>query len=223
MLVFTFFLAIAIGTADVLLLLLALGGWRPLLAHRPALVMLALWAAAGLAGVAAHPRGEPRPLRRGHEPRWVIVALSVLPFATLFAAAWSVRHGLAVLPGGSVLAWLGVALAGGGGALRAASVVQLRRHFMPSVLVHEGHVLAVRGLYARLRHPAYLGALMSAAGAGLAFRSALALGLALFLLLPLRIRIRREERLLAEHFGAGYEDYRGRTGGLWPRLRVRPG
>lgn len=213
------FLAVAAGALDILLLAAALGGFRPLLAHRPALTMLVVWGVAGLYGATAHPRTAPRPLRRAAEPSWVVAGLAALPFATLFLSAWSERHAFAPIPGGAALAWCGVALASLGAGLRTAAVVQLGRHFTPCVLVEEQHVLNQSGVYRRQRHPGYLGALLGGVGAALVFRSGPGLALALAMLIPLRVRIRGEERLLAEHFGADYEEYRRRTSGLWPRWR----
>ncbi len=211
------FLAIAVGALDVLLLSFALGGLVQVVLHRRAVTLLGAWALAGLIGILAHPRGEVRLVRRSAEPAWVLLSLGALPFLILFLSAWSERRDLALLPGGAVLGWLGVALAGVGALLRAAAVAHLGRRFTARAVVQEGHALVQSGLYSWLRHPAYLGALLSGAGAALAFRSGVGLAAALTLLLPIRVRIRNEERLLAEHFGEAFADYRRRTGGLVPR------
>jgi protein-S-isoprenylcysteine O-methyltransferase Ste14 len=217
------FLLVAAGALDVLLLARAWGGWRPVLAHRPAVAMLVAWAIAGLAGAFAHPRSEPRPVRRGRESPWVVPALTVLPFVGLFVSAWSERHGLLLVPGGAGLAWFGVVAAAAGASLRALAVAQLGRHFSPHVLVQEDHALHHWGVYRRIRHPSYLGALLNVAGAALVFRSTLGLAVALVMWVPVQARVRVEERLLAEHFGTDYDDYRRRTGSLLPRLGRRPG
>lgn len=210
-------LAIAVGAVDILLLAAALGGFRALIAYPPALFLLVIWAAAGIYGAVALPREAPRPLRRAGEPRWVVLVLALLPFATLFLSAWSQRRGLAPLP--AAIAWVGVTLVALGTFLRAAAVTHLGNAFTPSILVQEEQELRETGPYAHMRHPGYAGALLNGLGTALTFQSGLGLALALLMLAPLRVRIRTEEQLMTEHFGRAYEDYRRRTGGLWPTPR----
>jgi protein-S-isoprenylcysteine O-methyltransferase Ste14 len=80
------------------------------------------------------------------------------------------------------------------------------------------HALETRGLYARLRHPGYLGALLASLGGALAFGSAPALPLVAVMSLLLWQRAKREESMLERHFGAEYVRYRSRTGRFLPRL-----
>ena len=68
-----------------------------------------------------------------------------------------------------------------------------------------------------IRHPSYLGLLISSLGWGLAFRSGIGVLLAALLVPPLLARIKAEERLLQSQFGAEYDAYRART------LRLIPG
>src|SRR5439155_6944026 len=93
--------------------------------------------------------------------------------------------------------------------------------FSPLIAVQREHPLETAGLYARIRHPGYLGAWLAALGAALAFGSALALPLLGLMLLSLESRMRREELLMERHFGDRYRRYRERTGRLLPRLGRR--
>jgi protein-S-isoprenylcysteine O-methyltransferase Ste14 len=68
-----------------------------------------------------------------------------------------------------------------------------------------------------IRHPSYLGLLISSLGWGLAFRSWIGVLLAALLVPPLLARIKAEERLLSQ-FGAEYEAYRARTSRLIPGI-----
>jgi len=72
------------------------------------------------------------------------------------------------------------------------------------------------GIYRDIRHPSYLGLLISTLGWGLAFNSWVGVLLAAFLLPPLIARIHAEERLLASQFGDEYAAYRSRTWRLIP-------
>ena len=69
-----------------------------------------------------------------------------------------------------------------------------------------------------IRHPSYLGLLISSLGWGLAFRSGIGVLLAALLVPPLLARIKAEERLLRSQFGAEYDAYRARTSRLVPGL-----
>jgi protein-S-isoprenylcysteine O-methyltransferase Ste14 len=216
------FASLALGALDIALLCFALGGLRALLSHHAAVGLLGVWALVGLVGLGIKPQLPRQPEHSYREPAWVFPALFLLPFATLFVSAWCERHGVAVLPGGAPLAWTGVAVAGVGAGLRVAAASQLGRLFSPFVVLQRDHALTTTGLYGRLRHPAYLGALLSACGAALTFRSGVGLVGAVALAFVLRVRVGGEERLLAERFGEAFAAYRARTGRLWPRLGRRP-
>jgi protein-S-isoprenylcysteine O-methyltransferase Ste14 len=115
-------------------------------------------------------------------------------------------------------AGLGVALFAAGGALRLWPVFVLGDRFSGLVAIQPGHTLVTSGIYARIRHPSYLGLLVNALGWALAFRSTLGLLLTALLIPPLLARIRAEETLLRTQFGAAYDAYRARTSRLLPGL-----
>ncbi len=211
-------LALVVTALDAVLLALALGGPGPVVAHPRAPALLAVWA------VAAVTLALLRPLR-GHDaatverdPPYVLPLLFLLPLVTPPFAAYGERLALWPLPGGDALRWAGVALAAFGLAVRIAAMARLGARFSPRVAVQREHALETGGLYARIRHPGYLGALLATLGGALAFGSAVALpGVALMGLL-LWARAGREEALLERHFGEAYRSYRGRSGRFLPRL-----
>jgi protein-S-isoprenylcysteine O-methyltransferase Ste14 len=77
-------------------------------------------------------------------------------------------------------------------------------------------MLVTTGLYGVVRHPSYLGLLVSSLGWALAFRSEVGVLLTALLLPPLVARIHAEERLLRSQFGGEYEVYCNRTSRLIP-------
>jgi len=78
--------------------------------------------------------------------------------------------------------------------------------------------LARHGIYARIRHPRYVGSLLAIIGACLlAGTRAMWLAAGVWLVLT-RIAISLEERELRARFGLTYEDYRRRVPGFLPRL-----
>jgi len=111
-----------------------------------------------------------------------------------------------------------VALFGAGGALRLWPVFVLGDRFSGLVAIQPGHRLVTSGVYGVIRHPSYLGLLISSLGWGLAFRSWIGVLLAALLVPPLLARINAEERLLRSQFGDEYDAYRARTSRLIPGL-----
>lgn len=202
---------------DALWLTLAIGGWRALLAHPRALGLLAVWWVGALILGAARPVRARAGTRRTSDPI-LLAALLVLPLAAPPLAAWGERLGVWVLPGGEARGWAGVALAAAGLALRIAAMVQLGSRFHPTVAILSEHALETRGPYSRIRHPGYAGAWLAALGGVLAFGSALGLAPVALMGVALAARVRSEERVLAEHFGESYREYRTRTGAFLPRF-----
>jgi protein-S-isoprenylcysteine O-methyltransferase Ste14 len=103
--------------------------------------------------------------------------------------------------------------------VRLAAAVTLRKQFTEKVSILEEHELVDTGIYGIIRHPAYLGHLMSLLGIGLILGNWV--GMAVLVLLPLAAilyRIQVEERALLGHFGPAYQEYAGRTKRLLPGI-----
>ncbi len=102
---------------------------------------------------------------------------------------------------------------------RWISIVQLKQYFTVDVAISEDHQLIQKGLYRRVRHPAYAGGLLSFLGLGLALDNWLSL---LIIFLPIFItflyRIAVEEAALQSSFGPQYQAYRKKTKKLIPGL-----
>jgi protein-S-isoprenylcysteine O-methyltransferase Ste14 len=75
----------------------------------------------------------------------------------------------------------------------------------------EARQLVTSGLYSKIRHPVYLFGDLAYFGALLALRNWIGLLVWLLVVLQDILRARREERVLAEAFGAEYQAYRSRT------------
>jgi protein-S-isoprenylcysteine O-methyltransferase Ste14 len=129
--------------------------------------------------------------------------------------AWS------ALPLPSTVRWGGVVL---GLAMLPLIYWVLRsigRNISETVLTKTDHRLVTHGPYRWARHPLYTVATMAFVALGLIAANAfiLALGLLIFVGMAVFIVPREETELLAK-FGPAYEDYRRRTGGLFPRFIV---
>jgi protein-S-isoprenylcysteine O-methyltransferase Ste14 len=176
------------------------------------LVLFALSVAAFFAGGKLSPG-----IREDRGNRWVIAAFALIGLLSAFLPAYTERKEFLVFDGDAVR-WLGVFLFGAGGALRLWPIFVLGDRFSGLVAIQPGHRLVTSGVYGIIRHPSYLGLLISLLGWGLAFRSGVGVLLVVLTIAPLISRIRAEERLLADEFGADYESYRARTSRLIPGI-----
>lgn len=99
-----------------------------------------------------------------------------------------------------------------------AAVFVLGRRFSGLVAIQPGHTLVTTGIYARIRHPSYLGAVVLMLGWALVFLSGVGVLLTALILVPLIGRINAEERFLQSQFGADYDSWRARSWRMVPFL-----
>jgi protein-S-isoprenylcysteine O-methyltransferase len=112
--------------------------------------------------------------------------------------------------GGLVLMLAGIAF-------RSLAIHQLGRYHMPNVATYDDHALVESGLYRRIRHPSYLGAILTFLGYGLALGSWLSACVVLgIILVGYLYRIHVEEKALRATLGARYVEYARRTRRLIP-------
>lgn len=196
--------------------ILGWGGFAAFFSH-PALVALALVLFA-MSGVSLFSSGNLSPgEREDRSNRWVIVILILIGLLSAYLPAYTDRKEFWTFDGDAVR-WLGVFLFAAGGALRLWPVFVLGRRFSGLVAIQPGHTLVTNGIYGTIRHPSYLGLLVSSLGWALAFRSGIGILLAAFMVPPLIARIHAEEKLLRAHFGSVYDAYCARTSRLIPGL-----
>lgn len=91
------------------------------------------------------------------------------------------------------------------------------KFFNHRVALYQGHTLIKSGIYNRLRHPIYLGNLLSFLAIPLIFSSGGGLLIILFTTIPALIyRIKIEEEFLLRHFGKEYKEYMDKTNRILP-------
>ncbi len=89
---------------------------------------------------------------------------------------------------------------------------KIGKYFNHRVALYEGHRLVTTGIYGKIRHPIYLGNLLSFFAIPLIFSSWGGLLIILFTTLPALIyRIKVEEEFLLKHFGEEYKKYMEQT------------
>lgn len=153
--------------------------------------------------------------REDRSNRWVIPVFMALGLALAYLPAYTDRIDFLTIDG-EVTRWVGVFLFAIGGALRLWPVFILGNRFSGLVAIQPGHRLVTTGIYSAIRHPSYLGLIISSLGWGLAFRSGVGVLLTLLLIVPVVGRMRAEEQLLRTQFGTEYDAYRARTSRLIP-------
>ena len=153
-----------------------------------------------------------------HAPDWrpFFPLLVLHSLFTAYVMPYMDARDLFTLPGGDVLRWTGFAILTGGVALRLGAMLELGERFASVVAVQPGHRLHTGGLYARVRHPSYLGILLMDLGFAGVFRSVVALLLMPVVFWMFKGRMDVEEAFMIERFGAEYRDYMARTARLLP-------
>jgi protein-S-isoprenylcysteine O-methyltransferase len=102
-------------------------------------------------------------------------------------------------------------------ALRLWAVLVLRERYTRTLLVHESHAVERRGPYRIVRHPGYLGSLLTMNGIALATgNGAVLIASLVFTLAAYAYRIRVEDAMLVAAFGDSYESYRREVRALVP-------
>jgi protein-S-isoprenylcysteine O-methyltransferase Ste14 len=106
-----------------------------------------------------------------------------------------------------ILFLIGLGMIFMGIAIRLVAVATLKKNFSGRLRIREDHTLIKSGIYHWIRHPSYLGLIITYIGVPVLLSSVLGF-LVMLLIVPLLIhRIKLEERMLIERFGAEYEEY----------------
>jgi protein-S-isoprenylcysteine O-methyltransferase Ste14 len=153
--------------------------------------------------------------KKAARDRFSGLALRFGLYISIIAAFLLAVDGFALLPGW--LFYAGAILTAAGIAVRLWSLPVLGLYFTPVISVQTGQHVVDSGPYRLVRHPSYLGILLTAVGIGLMLRS-LAGALVILALVGAAIayRIGIEERFLVSELGDDYIRYMKRTKRLIP-------
>lgn len=118
-----------------------------------------------------------------------------------------------------ILQSAGIALIICGLIVRWLAILSLKDRFTVDVAITKGHRIVRDGLYRFVRHPAYLGSLLSFLGLGMFFSNYLSIAVIFVpICLAFLYRIRIEESVLAATFGDEYLAYCASTKRLIPGI-----
>lgn len=148
----------------------------------------------------------------------VKVIIILVMYAGLTLLPLADRRGLAVWQSREGIRWLGVSLTALGFGLVLWSGIALGRFYSADVTLQNDHQLITAGLYSVLRHPRYLGVLLTTLGLALLYRSWIGLLAFAPMLGVILFRSHDEEALLWQTFGAEWEAYCRRSWRLLPYL-----
>ena len=117
-----------------------------------------------------------------------------------------------------ILMGVGVGMILLGVVIRSMAIGTLKKNFSNRLRIREGHTLVTNGIYHWIRHPAYLGLIVTILGIPVLLSSLLGF-LVMLLIVPLLLhRIKLEEAMLIGQFGDEYENYKRQTKKLIPFL-----
>ena len=129
----------------------------------------------------------------------LVFALAFLPFAD--------RRNVVVMVVSATARWIGLILFTIGILSVLWSGISLGRFYSADVTIQEEHQLITDGLYRYIRHPRYLGGILSGFGLSLLFRSWVGLIASICFIFLIIFRIRDEEKYMLREFGEEWETY----------------
>jgi protein-S-isoprenylcysteine O-methyltransferase Ste14 len=178
-------------------------------------VTCAVWAGVDLAVIIVRGRKSDASADRGSLGLILIAIVVAVVIGNVTARLGALR-----LPGTGVEQGLvGIPFMWVGMALRWWAMLTLGRFFNPLVTIRHDHRVIRSGPYARIRHPAYAGSLITLVGLGVALGSwAGLIGMVLVLFLGFWLRMSREEEALTAALGQEYRDYMAQTKRLIPGI-----
>ncbi|XOV93181.1 MAG: methyltransferase family protein [Bacteroidota bacterium] len=116
-----------------------------------------------------------------------------------------------------VIQYLGLGIILLGVLLRLIIVRSLGQYFTVNVTIRESHQLKTDGFYTHVRHPSYSALILSFMGFGVSLNNWMSLAVVTICAFgSFLYRINLEEKVLIDHFGQEYLDYRKKTRRLIP-------
>lgn len=159
-------------------------------------------------------RGQPK---KQNDDRGSALLIMLGMYVLIFISIGFSARQLGILPRWTQ--YIGFILMIVGMVIRFTAIIQLGRFFSPVVGVVSNQDIVQSGLYRWIRHPAYTGGWIIAVGMGFGLQTwwgVLLCGIGLLLIYAYRVRV--EEKVLVQHFGEIYIEYRKGTRKMFPGI-----
>jgi protein-S-isoprenylcysteine O-methyltransferase Ste14 len=141
-----------------------------------------------------------------------VTNLSLIEFSVLSVQNYTFDYVNVI---GFVLIWFGLGI-------RIYAIRLLGKSFSNEVKIKVEHELYDKNIYAYIRHPSYLGAILSIIGTSFWLESWLTFPISMIItILAYYHRITQEEKILLNHFGEKYAKYCQKTGSLLPKIKFK--
>jgi len=115
--------------------------------------------------------------------------------------------------------WIGVLLAAGALFVFWRAHTDLGLNWSPSLEIREKHELITRGIYGVIRHPMYASQWLLSLATPLLLQNWIAGFLNFLVFIPFYLlRVKAEEQMMLDSFGAPYQEYLQKTGGVLPKF-----
>lgn len=115
--------------------------------------------------------------------------------------------------------WIGVLLSAGALFLFWRAHADLGLNWSPSLEIREKHELITRGIYGVIRHPMYASQWLLSLATPLLLQNWIAGFLNFLVFIPFYLlRVKAEEQMMLDSFGAPYQEYLQKTGGVLPKF-----
>jgi len=194
-------------------IIVIVGGGLTFITRSVGSAYLALWIAYW-AVQASRQRGQPSEYDR--RQRLVYLAgIAYVPILIIIPP-WEYVTFSWPIPRDGPLAWFGLALFALGIILLAFAMKMLGGLYTSYLGIQPMHHLVTNGPYKYVRHPGYLGEIMSMFGVGISLGSIVGIGLAIISVFLVLKRLQHEEEMLMTELGNEYQNYAKRTKRLIP-------
>jgi len=180
-------------------------------------IFLALTVAAMAIAASSAERPVAKGTRTPRAQNALLALVQIVNYSLLYFLPQNDRYGRFVM-NAEWVRWLGLILAGAGYSISIVALRTLGKYYSVYVTIQQEHRLVQHGIYGVLRHPIYLGLLLSWPGACLVFRSWAVIPIFVFYLAFALLRGAQEEKVLRAEFAAEFDVYRQRTWRIVPYL-----
>jgi protein-S-isoprenylcysteine O-methyltransferase Ste14 len=148
------------------------------------------------------------------------LGMVIFPFVYLFSSWFDFANYVLPTLVSQIFGWIGAVIFVLALYLLYKSHADMGQNFSPELALREEHKLITRGIFSSIRHPMYLAHLVWAVAQIFLLQNWIAGPSFLFTSLPLYlVRIPREEQMMLQTFKEDYEDYKKRSGRMFPKIK----